>query len=377
MQSDKYGDIEDMCLSIKVVTPSGTMTTPMVPRNGSGPTLKHLFVGSEGTLGVITQAVMRVHPLPEVKTFAAFLFPEWEKGVAAIHTSVREEAAPAMIRLYDADETQLSFSMRPATGKVMTLISDAIKAFLERFKGFDLKRVSMMIVGYEGSATAVRLQQRQLKAIAHRHQGVSLGSGPGRSWYDKRYDLPLLRDLLLDHGMWVDVAESSMTWSNVLPLWRDVKTSLKNHFSEHGLPSFVGAHISHTYPTGVCVYFHFATMQRSSDSPTSEDDEGKSYASDEDMRIYTAAKRLATQAILRNGGALSHHHGVGFEHVPFMGLYHDSPSLHLLRSLKASLDPKDICNPGKLLPPRGKEAVDQEGHLFYNRGLQSAKLLEF
>eukprot|EP01087_Luapelamoeba_hula_P008322 TRINITY_DN2079_c0_g1_i1.p1 TRINITY_DN2079_c0_g1~~TRINITY_DN2079_c0_g1_i1.p1 ORF type:complete len:612 (-),score=68.00 TRINITY_DN2079_c0_g1_i1:25-1860(-) len=356
MQSDKYGDIEDMCVSIKIVTPAGgTITTPPVPRNGSGPSLKHFFIGAEGTLGIMTQAVMRVHRKPSVVDFQAFLFPTWEDGVASIHQVVRKEVKPAMIRLYDPDETQLSFNMKPASSKFVSLVSSLIQGYLTKVKGYNTMNICLMIVGYEGENEAVKWQKKMTMPIFRSYSGFAVGSAPGKSWHEKRYDLPLLRDLLLDHGLWVDVAESSMSWSNLLPLWRDVKQSLNDFFEDQGLPCFVGAHISHTYETGACVYFHFATTLDSN--------------AQEDLELYTKAKKAATQAILRNGGALSHHHGVGFEHIPFMGHYMDWGSLQILRAMKHSLDPKDICNPGKLLPAQGTENMDDPTHSFYTRGI--------
>jgi len=158
--------------------------------------------------------------------------------------------------------------------------------------------------------------------------------------------------------MWVDVAESSMSWPNIMSLWKDTKDAIANAITDLGSPAWVGAHISHTYKNGVCVYFHFASILLEDDS---------------DLDIYLAAKKAATAAILKNGGALSHHHGVGFEHVPFMSKQFDETSLKLLRSMKRTLDPKNICNPGKLLPPEGKEDVDDQDHLFWTRGITEEK----
>ncbi|KAL6048649.1 putative FAD binding domain/FAD linked oxidases, C-terminal domain containing protein [Balamuthia mandrillaris] len=358
MQSDKYGDIEDMCVSLKIVTPTGTITTPAVPRNGSGPTMKHFFVGSEGTLGIITQAVMKVHAVPPVQEFHAFLFPRWEDGLEAIHHIVRKEALPAMIRLYDPQETQMSFSIKPRNPAVAEVLSKLVKKYLEKIKGFDMKEICLMIVGFEGEAYNVKHQKGIVKSILKQHKGFGVGTGPGKSWYTKRYELPMFRDFLLNHGMWVDVAESSMSWSNALALYQDVKQSTWAAIETHNVPGWVGAHVSHTYSNGVCIYFHYASLQTG---------EGDEY-----LNVYLDAKKAATEAILRNGGALSHHHGVGFEHVPWMGRYFDEGSLRILRTLKHTLDPKNVCNPGKLLPAEGKEDPADISHLFHTRGITDA-----
>jgi alkyldihydroxyacetonephosphate synthase len=236
------------------------------------------------------------------------------------------------------------------------MVSDLMKKYLEKFKGYDLKNVCLMIAGFEGEPVNVKFVKRVTFPILKEYGGFWLGTAPGKSWYEKRYDLPMLRDLLMDRGMWVDVAETSVTWSNLLLLWKDVKQSINEKLHERGLPGWVGAHISHSYSNGVCIYFHFASLQ------TTETPE-------EEVKVYIEAKKAGTEAILRNQGALSHHHGVGFEHVPFMARYFDEGGLRTLRALKRFLDPNNVCNPGKLLPEEGKEDMNYEGHLFYLRGV--------
>lgn len=364
MQSDKYGDIEDMCLSLKVVTPGvGTITTPFVPRNGSGPALKHLFIGTEGVMGVITQAVMRVHKIPAKQEFHGILFPSFEHGVAAIHTMVRKESHPAMVRLYDPDETRLSFHMKPKSSKLVSAFSELLKKFLERFKNFDLQNICLMIVGVEGEVDNVNFQKKKVFKIAKEAGGFWIGQGPGKSWHEKRYDLPMLRDLLLEKGLWVDVAETAVSFSNLLLLWKDVKESVLDAFKERNAPGWIGAHISHTYTSGVCIYFHYASVQQL--------DKKDDVHGEEDLSIYLDAKKAATTAILRNNGALSHHHGVGYEHVPFMSRYIGKSSIKLLSDIKKTLDPASVCNPGKLLPEAGKEDMDNEDHSFYKYGFAS------
>lgn len=157
-----------------------------------------------------------------------------------------------MSRLYDPDETRLSFHMKPKTSKLVSAISELMKKFLERFKNFDLENLCLMIVGFEGEVDNVNFQKKKTFKIgkathfsllapyltenflivntAKEAGGFWIGQGPGKSWHEKRYDLPLLRDLLLDKGLWVDVAETSVTFSNALLLWKDVKESVLDAF---------------------------------------------------------------------------------------------------------------------------------------------------
>jgi alkyldihydroxyacetonephosphate synthase len=121
--------------------------------------------------------------------------------------------------------------------------------------------------------------------------GFWIGQGPGKSWHEKRYDLPMLRDLLLEKGLWVDVAETGVSFSNLLLLWKDVKESVLDAFKERNAPGWIGAHISHTYTSGVCIYFHYASVQQL--------DKKDDIHGEEDLSIYLDAKKAATTAILR------------------------------------------------------------------------------
>ena len=386
MQSDKYGDIEDMCVSLKVVTPAlGTIVTPAVPRNGSGLDLKRIFLGSEATFGVITQAVMKVHRVPPVKEFHGVIMPSWEQGVHVIQEIIRTDGGSAMIRLYDPEETKLSFSMKPSpapgtqtAGQVFghffgEQFSTVLKKYLEYGRGFDMTKVCMMIIGFEGEKPNVVHQKKQVFKQIKAFEGVWIGQGPGKTWYEKRYDLPLLRDFLMNHGMWVDVAESSMSWQDILKLWKEVKEDVVNAMTAKGYPGWCGAHISHSYQNGVCVYFHYASIVNERAGVNTLGEEG------DDLRVYLAAKEAATEAILRNGGALSHHHGVGIEHVPWMEKYFGVEGVQLMREMKKIMDPKAICNPGKvfeLLQGQSEKKEDDnqqpsgERYLFWKLGLE-------
>lgn len=274
-----------------------------------------------------------------------------------------------MMRLYDPDETKLSFHMKPKSSPFVTIISDLMKKFLEKFKHFDMDTICLMIVGVEGEIKNVKFQKKLIYSITKEEGGFWIGQGPGKSWHEKRYDLPMLRDFMLDKGMWVDVAETAVSWSDLAPLWKDVKSSVMDVFHEKGVPGWIGAHISHSYSNGACIYFHFASTQQSLEAAAEDGDS----AGQTELAIYIAAKKAATKAILRNRGALSHHHGVGFEHIPFMASYLGEGGIAVLRGLKTCLDPRGICNPGKLLPTSPTSSdMDDPQHLFYVRGFLEA-----
>jgi len=244
--------------------------------------------------------------------------------------------------------------MKPVQSSTQDFISSAIKKYLEYVKGFEIHQLCLMITGTEGEKGVVAFKRKRLHIILKQFGGFAIGTGAGQQWFHKRYDLPLLRDFVLDNGIWVDVCESSTTWPYVLSLWRSVKLAITEVFKKANVPSWCGCHISHTYSNGVCLYFHFASQVLPKDS--------------KDLKLYIEAKKLATEAILKNKGALSHHHGVGFEHLPFMARYHDANAIKLLRNLKVSVDPTNICNPGKLIPTE-EQVKNEKSNAFFSLGL--------
>ena len=216
--------------------------------------------------------------------------------------------------------------LRPR-GKLATLIKKAFKA-----AGYD--RGSILLVGIEGDDTHVRTSLLRTTGLFLKHRGVPLGTGPGTRWYEQRFAMPYLRDPLLDRGIGVDTLETSTCWSNLLPLYdatlRAIRTSLPR--------CIVLTHISHAYRDGASLYFTFLF-------PRDEHDE---------VEQWRRVKHAASQAISNHGGTISHHHGVGKDHLPWMKDEKGNVGINLLAALKKEVDPHNILNPGKLIPHCGE-----------------------
>eukprot|EP01065_Artemidia_motanka_P013033 TRINITY_DN17191_c0_g1_i1.p1 TRINITY_DN17191_c0_g1~~TRINITY_DN17191_c0_g1_i1.p1 ORF type:complete len:626 (+),score=183.15 TRINITY_DN17191_c0_g1_i1:51-1928(+) len=347
-QSNRYGEVEDFVVSLRIVTPRGEVVTNSYPRP-TGINLNEIFIGSEGCLGVITEAVVKVQRLPEVKHTEGWLMPTWEKGVSCFREATHNDIHPATMRLYDDDETRLSFAMKFQAGVVQTLISKGIKGFASHFKGMDLDKVCLVIVGYEGTREDVAHQRKRLKRHFKSYGALCLGPSPGKNWLEKKYDLPYIRDFTLDNGLWSDVLETSTDYTHAIPLWRDVKEAVHGVWRQQGKRGWIGCHMAHQYKTGTCLYFTFAAEQ------VDERDIGER---------FLPLKAAATEAVLKNKGALTHHHGIGYEYVPWVERVAGKVGTHLMQVIKAAMDPKGICNPGKLLPvadsPDKTEAENQE-----------------
>jgi alkyldihydroxyacetonephosphate synthase len=344
--STLYGDMADMVLGLRIVCPTGVIETPPFPAHAQGPDLKRLFLGSEGTLGVMTQATLRVRPMPGKTDWMSVLFRDFHAGTEATRQIIQTGLRPAVIRLSDGWETQMAFALAPAVRSAwLKAISRMGIALLER-KGFAEDRRTLMTLGFEGSPRLVEAQRREARRVARRLGGFCLGGMPGRLWNRDRFEQPYLRDELINMGLMVDTMETVVRWTDLERLYRSVRNTLLETMEGLGTRGMVLAHLSHPYPSGSGVYFILiCPMIRGREN--------------DQWRIL---KDAATTAILRCGGALSHHHGIGLDHLPWMVQCLGKPYLELLGKLKMAVDPYNIMNPGKLLPELGQTPNDPEGN---------------
>ncbi len=337
LMSTGYGKIETMTQSVRVATPRGTIETRNVPATAAGSSLLQLLIGSEGTLGVITRATMRVRRLPKTKEYRALLFKNFASGVAAIRLMLQSGIVPATVRLSDEEETQSFFALREE--------SRGWKEFIERIglrflnaRGYSFERGALMILGFEGDAAVTPWEKLQGLDICKSHGAFDLGHGIASAWLRDRYETPYLRDLLMDRGVLVDTLETATTWDNLESLHAKLAQTISDSASSCAL---VMTHVSHCYRDGASLYVTFLTRM----SPGKE------------IEQWETIKRAATECILANGGTLSHHHGVGYEHAPWLNRENGAVGMNALRALKGALDPGNVMNPGKWLEP-GQTWVD-------------------
>src|SRR6202050_4790629 len=290
MQSDKYGKIEDMVIALRMVTPAGVLATRTVPKSSNGIDVNHLCIGSEGTLGVITEATMQVHPRAESRRTHGYLFLDFESGIEAMHDCVRKECTPSMSRLNDSGKTALSMAFKPPSSKLSQAMTRVMKSYLQ-MKGFNFARACLMLTTFEGSKGDVTRQHRQVSAIHRRFGAVDLGPSSGKSFESTKYDFPHIRDFLMDRGVTSDVSETATVWSNLVPLYRATTTALRAAIVESGVKPWVGCHISHTYQCGASLYLTFACRQQDG----------------YEMQQYLRAKRAVQQSFIDCGATLSHH----------------------------------------------------------------------
>ncbi len=318
-QSNKYGKAEEWFASARLATPHGIWITEGFPGSAAGPQLRNLVPGSEGTLGIITEATVRIHRVPEMKDYRGYLFPSFEAGVAATREMMQSEIPTAMIRLSDLTET--FFYNALDTGGA----------------GADSPAVfCVMLVGLEGGVSTVVTAREQTKAVIQKHGGFPIGETVGKTWYMGRFFTPYLRDPLLDRGLGVDTLETAARWTDLLPLYRATIAAMERALEENaptpGLRNVVMAHVSHSYRDGASLYFTFVFAR----------------ALDREVEQWLAVKRAASEAIIANGGTISHHHGIGMDHLPWLAREKGPFNMDLLRAVKHVADPEGVLNPGKL-----------------------------
>ena len=319
-QSNKYGKAEHWLVSARVATPRGLWRTEGFPGSAAGPQLRDIVAGSEGVLGIITDAGVKIHRAPEVKDYRGYVFSSFEAGIDATRDMMQSGVATAMIRLSDLSET--FFYNALDTGGAG---ADAPAVFC------------VMLVGLEGDKPEAGHALERSREIIKKHGGLHMGETLGKSWYEKRFLTPYLRDPMMDRGLGVDTLETATRWSNIVHLHATVAKTIENalaaNASAPGARGIVMAHVSHCYRDGASLYFTFAFPR----------------ALDREVEQWLAVKKAASDAIIANGGTISHHHGVGTDHLPWIAEEKGPIAMDILKSLKRQLDPTNIMNPGKLL----------------------------
>jgi len=332
MQSDRYGKIEDIVLAIKMVTPAGMIETRAVPRASNGIDVNRLCIGSEGTLGIITEVLLNVHRSPPRKETYGYLFPDFASGVQALQRCHREDCVPALARLNDANKTALSFAYKTAQSRLKRQFSRLIKSYLQNVRRMKLEDACLLLAGFEGSDESCARDRRRAEAIYRGLGAFPLGPEPGRAFHAGKYDFPYLRDFLLDRGILTDVSETATVWSRILPLYAASRRSIEAALAAESIGGWVGCHVSHTYHAGASLYFTFGFVPK----PGNE------------LIRYLRVKRAAEDAFLENGATLSHHHAVGYEHLPWLEKEISPAGLKAIEALKDGLDPSHLMNPGRL-----------------------------
>lgn len=332
-----YGRIEDLVAGCELVAPAGGLRLPALPASAAGPDLRHLVLGSEGRLGILSRATVRVRPLPDVRRVEAVLLPDWSGGVEAARALTQTEVGLSMLRLGDAPETEVAMSVGLATHAWGGLARGWL-----RWRGLGAGSC-LLLLGASGESDAVALAFEEARLIVRPHGAAWLGARPGRRWLAERFRHPYLRDALLDRGIATETFETAAPWSRLDGIYRAVVGALRDATTEGEREIPLLCHLSHPYRDGASLYFtFFFSCPREPEAAVGR---------------WADLKRRATEALVAAGGTLSHHHGVGSWHAPWLEREVGELGLGLLDSAARRLDPQGVLNPHVLLDPRDRLEV--------------------
>ena len=329
--STGYGAIDKMVVGLRLAAPTDEIRLAPVPATAAGPGLRQLVVGSEGTLGVLTEVSLRVRPAPSAGVYEGMFFSSFAEGVEALRRLAGEhQSLPDVVRLSDERETGLS---------LMLAEQGALKGALTRaYMGArGVAGGCLAILGFEGSEYEVAARRARAKELLRGYGGRPAGSSPGHAWLRGRFAGPYLRDDLLGHGVMAETLETAAQWSQLLEVYDAVAIAISTALSAQGTPGLVMCHLSHVYETGASLYYTLLARQR----------EGQEIAQ------WQAVKQAAGDAIRDSGATITHHHAVGRDHARWLPGEVSSGGVAVLKAAKEELDPTGIMNPGKLLDGRG------------------------
>ena len=330
MKKNRYGNIEDIVENVTMITARGVMEQAIsTPRNSIGMQPQHLLFGSEGNLGIITKAIIKIHKLPEAQKFGSLVFPDFKSGTDFLYELMRTGTLPASVRLLDNIQFRFGSALKPAP-----TTSDKIMNWLQRFLllrvlRFDPHELCAATLVMEGTKEEVDFQNRLINRIARKHRGIAGGSTNGQRGYMLTYAIAYIRDFLADFHIIGETYETTVPWDKVHEVMAAVdKTAMEKH-KEYNLPGrpYVSPRVTQLYHTGVCIYFTHGFSTEGVENPD---------------EVFSIIEHSLRETIMAHGGSVSHHHGVGKIRKDFMADTLSETSIDLLKDIKQAYDPDNI-----------------------------------
>ncbi len=332
MKRNRYGNIEDIVQGFNFITPQGEIQQmDILDRYSIGMQPKNLLFGSEGNLGIITEVTVKIHPSPKTKEYASVMFPDFDQGFDFLKKLSRNKSfIPASVRLVDNRQFRFGYAIRPATKSLTEKIANSLKKFfLTKIKGFDPLKMCLLTLVMEGDEKEVIYQREKTLALAKKYGGVSAGASNGKRGYMLTNLIAYIRDFLFSYYCIGETLETTAPWSKVKIICQKLEEELEKQHKKYKLPGkpFFSYRITQLYHSSVCIYIMVALY-------------GKGKKNPED--IYTKIEKALRKVIMENGGAISHHHGVGKLRKEFMPQVLNKESKTLLQQVKKTVDPKNV-----------------------------------
>lgn len=327
-QSLRYGRIEALFHAARMVTPRGLLTVGGYPASSAGPDLREAVLGSEGRLGLLTDVTARVRPQPEVERFHAIFFPDWDHGLRAVRELAQAGIALSMLRYANARETETQLALVEGHRTALRWLARYL-----RVRGAGAG-ACMLLAGVTGSAAEARQARRGLLEIAAGEHGVHAGTGIGAAWARNRFRGPYLRNGLWDAGYAVETVETCVAWPRASEAMHAIESAGRQALAGEVERVLALTHLSHVYRQGCSVYSTF--VFRSAGDP------------DANLERWRRLKTAVSAAVQASGGTISHQHGVGTDHLPYLPQEKGALGMDLMRAMARELDPEAMMNPGKL-----------------------------
>ncbi|MDH1261573.1 FAD-binding oxidoreductase [Pseudomonas sp. GD03944] len=328
-QSLRYGRIEQLFAGGQVETFAGTLSIPTFPASAAGPDLREVIMGSEGRFGIISEVKVRISRPADDERFYAVFLPNWAQALQAIRTLAQARVPLSMLRLSNAIETRTQLALAGHPQQI---------AWLEKYLALrgagDGK--CMLTFGVTGSRVQNAASLKQAKHLLKGFGGVFTGTLLGKKWAQNRFRFPYLRHALWSAGYAVDTLETATDWSNVDSLLNQVESSLRDGLAGEGEQVHVFTHLSHVYGEGSSIYTTYVFRP------------GSSY--EQAMARWQTLKHAASQVIAEGRGTISHQHGVGRDHAPYLAAEKGALGMAALQALSDHFDPDQRLAPGVLLP---------------------------
>ncbi|CAD8172283.1 unnamed protein product [Paramecium octaurelia] len=331
MKKNRYGNIEDIVLSVKVVTPTGTLQQSLdYPRVSSGPDLNQIVLGSEGTLGIITEAVIKIKAQPEVCKYESILFHNFALGTEFMYRLSRSKVWPASVRLVDNNQFQFGMALKTMPHSKREEFMDKIKKyFVTQFMQFDPDQMCLVTVVFEGTKQEIEFQEKKVFELAKFYKGFRAGAENGERGYFLTYMIAYLRDFAMQFQFIAESFETAVGWKNVPSVCENIQRRIVEECSKRGVEKepFVSFRISQVYDSGATIYVYFGFGYKGIADP---------------VKCYSEIEDAAREEIMKNGGSISHHHGVGKLRKQFMQKQIGDTGVEILKRIKQQIDPKNI-----------------------------------
>ena len=330
MKKNRYGNIENLVENITMITPEGILEqAEAMPRTSMGIQPQNLFFGSEGNLGIITKAAVKIHPIPEVKKYGSLIFPNFDLGTQFLYRLAHSGFVPASIRLVDNIQLRFGQALKPRMAGFKAFLERLKKFYVMKVRGFEPNEMVAATIVMEGSQVEVEFQERNIYALAKEFRGLSTGAENGRRGYMLTFAIAYIRDFLADFHVMGETFETSAPWSRISEVCQAVKAKAVAQHQAFNLPGkpYLSYRITQVYHTGVCIYFMYGIYTRGVDFPE---------------KVFSAIEHSLRKSIIESGGSISHHHGVGKLRKDFMKQALSLSSIDLLKKIKNSADPQNI-----------------------------------